>query len=67
MAESSVSESFFCGEFFFLVILLSADGLYEWSEARISTMTYVNFILDDWGQRPENENKDHNKIKQKDH
>ena len=46
MGESTVSASFFCGEFF-LVILLSAEWLYEWAAPRTSTTTYVDFTLDD--------------------
>ena len=47
MAESAVSDYFFYGEFFLLVILLRSEWLYEWDASRISTITGVNFTLDD--------------------
>ena len=47
MAESVVPGSFFCDEFFLLVILSSAEWLYEQAESKISTMTQVKYTLVD--------------------
>ena len=58
VAESTVSGSFFCGEFFLLVILSSAEWLYEWAESKISTWPKLIHTRQFWrGQEPENKRK----------